>query len=66
MGIVHLYSENTGADQLHGNCAADVRLCFCICEKQVFSCHGSFNILHVLPSKRQPGLIKLNDIAPLC
>ena len=30
-------SENKGADQLHGYCEADLRLCFCICKKAVFS-----------------------------
>ena len=26
------------------SCAADLRLCFCICKKQVFSWHGSYVI----------------------
>ena len=30
-------SENKGADQLRGYCTADLRLCFRICKKQVFS-----------------------------
>ena len=29
-------SENKGADQLHGYCAADLPLCFHICKKQIF------------------------------
>ena len=43
--LYYLYSENKGADQLHGFCAADLcsyraddlGLCFRICKKQVFS-----------------------------
>ena len=34
-GIV-LCSKNKGADQLRSYCAAYLRLCFCICKKQVF------------------------------
>ena len=32
-----LCSENKGADKLRDDCEADLRLCFCICKKQVFS-----------------------------
>ena len=35
-------SENKGADQLRGNREADLRLCFRICKKPVFSRRGSF------------------------
>ena len=35
--LYHLCSENKGSDQLSGFCAADLRLCFRICKKQVFS-----------------------------
>ena len=35
-------SENKGADQLRSHCAADLRLCFRICKKPVFSQRGSF------------------------
>ena len=34
-------SENKGADQLRGYREADLRLCFRICEKPVFSRRGS-------------------------
>ena len=34
-GFHYLCSENKGADQLHSNCPADLRLCFHICKKQV-------------------------------
>ena len=37
-----MYSENKGADQLRGYREADLRLCFGICEKPVFSRRGSF------------------------
>ena len=35
-------SENKGADQLRGNREVDLRLCFRICKKPVFSQRGSF------------------------
>ena len=38
--LYYLCNENKGADQLPGYCTADLRLCFCICIKQVFSWHG--------------------------
>ena len=38
-------SENKGADQLRGHREADLRLCFPICKKPVFSKRGSFNPL---------------------
>ena len=40
-GMYYPCSENKGADQLHGYHAADLRLCFHICKKQVFSSCGS-------------------------
>ena len=36
-GIVLAISENKGADQLRGYRKADMRLCFRICKKLVFS-----------------------------
>ena len=43
-GLYHPCSENEGADQLRGyNREADLRLCFRICKKPVFSQHGSYN-----------------------
>ena len=33
--MYYLSCENKDADQLHCNRAADLRLCFCICKKQV-------------------------------
>ena len=41
-GLYYPFSENEGADQLHSNCAADLRLCFRICKKPVFSQRGSY------------------------
>ena len=35
--LCYLYTENKGADQLCGHRTADLRLCFRICKKQVFS-----------------------------
>ena len=36
-GLYYPCSENKGADQLRGYREADLRLCFCICKKPVFS-----------------------------
>ena len=36
-GLYYPCSDNKGADQLHSYCAADLRLCFRICKKPVFS-----------------------------
>ena len=36
-GSYYLCSENKGADQLHDYREADLRLCFRICKKPVFS-----------------------------
>ena len=36
-GLYYPCSENKGADQLRGYHEADLRLCFCICKKPVFS-----------------------------
>ena len=35
--VINLCSENKGADQLRGYHAADLRLCFHACKKQVLS-----------------------------
>ena len=42
-GLYYPCSENKGADQLRGYREADLRLCFRICKKSVFSQRGSFN-----------------------
>ena len=39
--------ENKGADQLRGYREADLRLCFRICKKPVFSRRGSFYLLFI-------------------
>ena len=36
-GLYYICCENKGADQLCDHRAADLRLCFSICKKQVFS-----------------------------
>ena len=53
-GMYYPYSENKGADQLRGYREADLRLCFRICKKPVFSRRGS-NSLH--------GFLKLQDVS---
>ena len=40
--------ENKGADQLRGYREADLRLCFRICKKPVFSRRGSYHKIHTL------------------
>ena len=40
-GSYYTYSENKGADQLRSYCSTDMRLCFRICKKSVFSQQGS-------------------------
>ena len=42
MGLYYLCSENIGADQLRGYREADLRLCFRICKKPIFSLRGSY------------------------
>ena len=37
-GLNYPCNENKGADQLPGNCEADLCLCFRICKMLVFSC----------------------------
>ena len=44
-GLYYLCSENKGADQLRGYREADLRLCFRICKKPVFSRRGSYIFL---------------------
>ena len=39
---MYLCSENKGVDQLRGYREADLRLCFRICKKPVFSQRGSY------------------------
>ena len=46
-GLYFLCSENKGADQLRGYREADLRLCFRIYKKPVFSRRGSYNVLHI-------------------
>ena len=45
--MYYLCSENKGADQLRGYREADLRLCFHICKKLVFSRRGSYNSANV-------------------
>ena len=42
--LYYLCSENNVADQLRGYREADLRLCFRICKKPVFSRRGSYHI----------------------
>ena len=47
--IIYVCSENKSADQLHGQWAADLRLCFHICKNQVFS------YILILPTTKEAG-----------
>ena len=42
-GLRYPYNENKVTDQLHSYGAADLRLCFRMCKKPVFSQRGSYN-----------------------
>ena len=46
-GLYFPYSENKGADQLRGYREADLRLCFRICKKPVFSRRGSIQVVAI-------------------
>ena len=46
--LYYPYSENKGPDQLRGYREADLRLCFRICKKPVFSQRDSFVLPHIL------------------
>ena len=43
-GLYYLCSENIDADQLCSYCAADLRLCFRICENHVFYDAAHFQV----------------------
>ena len=45
-GLYYLCSENKGTDQLPGYREADLRLCFRICKRPVFSRLVSNGLLH--------------------
>ena len=50
-------SENKGADQLRGFREADLRLCFRICKKPVFSRRGSYD--STIPIRSQSKLASI-------
>ena len=57
-------SENKGADQLHGYREADLRLCFRICKKPVFSRRDSYvHYLHpTVTFQTAPGDVSVSVI----
>ena len=59
-GLYYLCSENKGAVQLRSYREADLRLCFRICKKPVFSRRGS-NI----KIARIKGIFKLESLKPV-
>ena len=63
-GLYYPCSKNKGADQLRGYREADLRLCFRICKKPVFSRRGS--ILAVAMSKFDTTLLLCDAAALLC
>ena len=44
-GLYFLWSKNKGAYQLRCDRTADLHLCFCICQKKVFSWYCSFDLM---------------------
>ena len=56
-----LCRENKGADQLRGYREADLRLCFRICKKPVFSRRGSFQIQCIKIAKGSFNKLHMND-----
>ena len=58
--LYYPYSENKGADQLCGYREADLRLCFRICKKPVFSRKGSNAIICSCFCK---GLLKYENLS---
>ena len=53
-GLYYPCSENKGADQLRGYREADLRLCFRICKKPVFSRRGSYCNIWCARNKKPP------------
>ena len=51
------YSENKGADQLRGYREADLRLCFRICKKPVFSRCGSYYVRDSFPLNNKKAIL---------
>ena len=49
--MYYLCGENKGADQLLFYHAADLRLCFCICKKQVSHDAAHFKENHIAPMR---------------
>ena len=56
-GLYYPCSENKGADQLRGYREADLRLCFRICKKPVFSQRGSNKALFAGPPDDFAGFV---------
>ena len=53
MGFYYPGSKNKGADQLRSYNAADLRLCYRICKKPVFSQQGSYMPMLAILKKQQ-------------
>ena len=60
------YSENKGDDQLRGIREADLRLCFRICKKPVFSRHSLYNLGSKQTGADQPTKMPAADLCPYC
>ena len=63
-GFYYLCSEKKDADQLRGYREADLRLCFRICKKLVFSRRGSYVIIDSR-SLRVSTCIHIGTFSPL-
>ena len=60
-GLYYPCSENKGADQLRGYQEADLRLCFRIYKKPVFSQRGSMFLGHEIPFYSADVTILVNE-----
>ena len=63
--MYYLCNENKGTDQLQGYSAAELRLCFRICKKQVFSWPRFFSpcLLRSLSLMKQYNSPRLNSLS---
>ena len=61
-GLYYPDSENKGADQLRSYCATDLRLCFRLCKKPVFSQRGSMDFALKHETARFPSIVSSSDL----
>ena len=64
--MFYLCIENKGAVQLRSDRIAYLRLCFCICKKQVFSCWAHMLIIANTPLNKASVFAIMSVSLPLC